>query len=96
MLGVEAKYMKLQLKSPTVNQRISASPHRVFGGAVGAVPSGAPGKILSKLISGGGGVALVVVKPIQRPRKMIVIQIASESTAVTRPIRGANDSLSQR
>lgn len=42
-----------------------------------------PGKRSSKLISGAGfELARVVVKPIQRPRKMMLIQSTSDKAAV--------------
>src|SRR2546423_1787320 len=64
---------------------------------LGALSSGTPGKRLSKLISGAGAtLARVVVKPIQRPRKITVIHITRERAAAALPAKGADESLSQR
>src|SRR5439155_15459870 len=78
----------------------SASIHFLFGdGLWGLSPAGMLSKRLSKLRSAGGGAitaARDVVNPIQRPRKMMVIHMASDSAAVVLPARGAAGALSQR
>src|SRR5436190_17083686 len=70
------------------------SCHFLFGGVSGAGPSEVPGNRSSKFISLGTdtGVARVVVNPIQRPRKMILIHRTSDTAAVALPPGGAEES----